>query len=269
MPIIGEVQRGKEIGKVNGIFCWLPCDICKKSRWAETYSGIPRRTKCHSCSVKESNRLRPRFPPYIHGDSPQLGDIAKGKVVGHTNTTSRYIYSACIDCGKQRWVVLRKDKPLKARCHKCAVNTLANKSLLSTLIRARNRLGENSNSWRGGIRKDKNGYIEIWVHPNDCYAPMASKHHYCYEHRLVIAKHLGRCLLPWEVVHHINGNKHDNRLENLELLPHGKFHVVDMKVKARLIIMAKQIILLENILRSHNIPLPINHNTKIPKGRVE
>lgn len=66
--------------------------------------------------------------------------------------------------------------------------------------------------------KGNNGYILTTIPPNDQFYLTANKSGYILEHRLVMARHLGRNLLRQEHVHHKNGIADDNRLENLELL---------------------------------------------------
>lgn len=80
----------------------------------------------------------------------------------------------------------------------------------------RNQWGVLNPHWKGGRFKNKNGYVWLYMpeHPN---ASKVSPRGYVLEHRYVMEQKILRYLKSWELVHHINGIKDDNRLENLEI----------------------------------------------------
>lgn len=83
-------------------------------------------------------------------------------------------------------------------------------------------IGDKNPNWKGGILIHQ-GYKYI----RDINHPL-NKNGYVQEHRLIIENKLGRILKPNEIVHHINNNTLDNRLENLMLMSqseHIKLHL--------------------------------------------
>lgn len=74
-------------------------------------------------------------------------------------------------------------------------------------------------AFKGGRRISTWGYVLIYVSTN----------RYEFEHRLVMEKSIGRKLEHDEHVHHINGNKQDNRMDNLQVLSkseHQRIHAI-------------------------------------------
>lgn len=73
---------------------------------------------------------------------------------------------------------------------------------------------EANGNWKGGKTYHKKGYVMVQCvgHPR-----VRPPFKYVFEHILVMEEHLGRFLESDENVHHKNGVKHDNRIENLEL----------------------------------------------------
>lgn len=95
------------------------------------------------------------------------------------------------------------------------------------------RIRELSPSWKGG-RWIGEGYAFVRIEDDHPFASMGRRHStrgslYVREHRLVMATHLGRPLAPEEQVHHIDEDKLNNRIENLQLFAtaaeHSRHHM--------------------------------------------
>jgi len=86
-------------------------------------------------------------------------------------------------------------------------------------INSEKMIGDKHYRWKGG-RRIQLGYILIYKPDH----PHCGKTKGVLEHRLVMENFLGRYLKPDEIVHHTNGIRDDNRIENLELFLNNSKH---------------------------------------------
>lgn len=146
----------------------------------------------------------------------------------------KFVKVTCIKCGNIRWwrydMVLRKIRQhtFTGLCRKCFI-----KATWKEKFRDRPERRHPTN----------HGYIKVFI---GIHHPMADKRGEIYEHRLVMSQYLGRSLQRWEHVHHKDGNKTNNSLNNLELHSESK-HATIKDMKARI----KH---LENLLHQNHIP---------------
>jgi len=152
-----------------------------------------------------------------------IGDVKRGTEIGRKDP--RYhMYLACIECGKPRWVELRKGIPHYARCHKCA-------------MKHRKHSGVNNPNWNGGKTISAGGYVHVRIYPNSPMYLMAHRNGYVLQSRLVVAQHLVELglepkevigILKGKLIHHRNEDTTDDRLENLQIRKpsqHLKYHM--------------------------------------------
>ena len=71
--------------------------------------------------------------------------------------------------------------------------------------------------WNDDRMITPHGYVKVRVGRNH---PLADRYGYAYEHRLVLAA-AGVEIPEGHIVHHVNGVKTDNRIENLEVMSRG------------------------------------------------
>jgi ssDNA-binding Zn-finger/Zn-ribbon topoisomerase 1 len=196
----------------------LECPKCKVARWVKY--GLAKEKKFNylcrenGCQQKERAKKNHKTLPYWDG----VGELKVGMCRSSVDLGLSYKYHSailywyeCPVCHEQKWKPRNQEGKL---CPNCTKKEIAKRRLLL-------------NSKRGCYvgHKDKNGYISIRLNPSDPYFCMARKDHRVFEHKYIMAKHLGRPLERWEVVHHINGIRNDNRIENFELKATQTDHV--------------------------------------------
>jgi len=151
--------------------------------------------------------------------------VEKEKVVTNFSRNYHYYHSndnyirTCKDCLRKYDKKRREKKQKEAGlvCKECGESLyFSNKS---KLCRSCSKLGERHPSYKGG-RRTSQGYVLV-LHP-DAPNRRNGKTNEVLEHRLVMEQHLGRKLKDKENVHHKNGIRDDNRIENLELWSTGQ-----------------------------------------------
>lgn len=116
---------------------------------------------------------------------------------------------------KQKCKCGKKKDFYAALCRKC---TVPGKPLSG-------KKGHNHPAWKGGRILDKDGYIKTY----DPSHPWPRRGGYVREHDRIMELAIGRRILPSEVVHHIDENKLNNVIENLQLLQHDEHSKMHMK----------------------------------------
>lgn len=133
----------------------------------------------------------------------------------HTSKSGA-IWKCRCDCGNTTTAQgssLRRGIKKSCGCYATEVKRRSGKASPNT-----GKIGPKNYRWSGGRGQDHDGYV--WVSIKYHYPKVSEMYpgvHRLSEHAAVMCQHLGRPLYKGESVHHKNGVKDDNRIENLEL----------------------------------------------------
>ena len=223
------------------------CLVCSKSFHVKP-SHFKRTKYCSKQCYAKSQKGKIPWNKNTKGImKPNSGSFEKG----HKNWNKKpKVKKVCLICSKSFWVIpsLQESKYCSKKCFYASQQGKPawNKGLKTNfvpkngfkkgmipwnkgtkgLVKPNNGSFKEGNKhpfWKGGLHYHK-GYVLVYApkHPN------ANKNKYMNRSRLVMEKHLGRYLLPTEIVHHINSIRDDDRLENLMYFPnesaHQRFH---------------------------------------------
>lgn len=133
----------------------------------------------------------------------------------------------CVDCGTLIWCVSKRCKPcfIKGKTSRNKIKIADKRVTKETRKKMSNaHIREKNPRWKGGKFQTDANYIYL-LNPNH---PNCNNMGYVPEHRLIMENHLGRYLTPEELVHHLDGDRTNNKIENLHLFKsiggHLKYH---------------------------------------------
>lgn len=130
--------------------------------------------------------------------------------------------------GREDYPVTEKQREARRKNGKASLGIKRSDETKKRISDAKKRYRKREDYEFGGHEtKRKDGYIKVFVPDH----PMATKDGFVLKHRLIVEREIGRYLEPNEDVHHVNGVRDDNRIENLQLLSHSEHTRLHQKNK--------------------------------------
>lgn len=219
-----KVER-RPYGKQTVLTVPVTCPDCSAVRWHRIdliRRGIASGSftgRCRTCKIT-TDKLPRRFE--LHSTHPAI-DIQRAEMRRVYGVQSMCAPVTCPSCGREKWyslAILRsmiEREGYSGRCRGCA--SRANRNAVRQTLKAKRARSRKTTHTAGYILLSA---MDVTDEDLSLFRAMQNRASTVFEHRWIMAKHLGRALFKHENVHHKNGDRSDNRLENLELWERGQ-----------------------------------------------